>query len=253
MDPNPNAFPILSYVMARLPTFGPKTTEYDIEQPGPSSSGHAHMKDPVIVDRMPHLNDPKLIASMRRAVHDVYQTRAVLQTLGPRPDHESVDTAKAKLSIIEAELSKSLEEIVLLPRPADVDIYQWRAHLAEKEKERRDKAGKERTMYKSILQLDEMHESYEKMLKDAEDRLVKIYERAENGEETEPQSASEEMNEEVVGLLQEASGKILETVDLSCRRLRFLPEAFGKIAGLRVMNLSSNQLEVNLLFHFITF
>ncbi|KAJ0049561.1 hypothetical protein Pint_15539 [Pistacia integerrima] len=240
MDPNPKNFPVLSYVMARLPTFGPRTTGYDIEQPDPSSSGQSE----IIVDRMPHLSDPKLISSMRHAIHDVYQTRSVLQALGPRPDHETVDNAKARLSEIESSLSKSLEEIVLMPRPAEVDRFEWRAHLAEKEKECREKAEKEKSVYKSILQVDEMHEAYEKMLKEAEALLVKIYEKAENADGSEVLPVSEEVNEEVVGVLQEASGKSLERVDLSSRRLRFLPEAFGRISGLKVLNLSNNQLEV---------
>lgn len=198
----------------------------------------------MIVNRMPHLSDPKLISSMRHAIHDVYQTRSVLQALGPRPDHETVDKAKAKLSEIESSLSKSLEEIVLLPRPAEVDRLEWRAHLAEKEKECREKAEKEKSLYNSILQVDEMHDAYEKMLKEAEERLVKIYEKVENADGSDVLPAREEINEAVVGVLQEASGKPLERVDLSCRRLRFLPEAFGRISGLKVFNLSDNQLEL---------
>ncbi|KAK1565537.1 hypothetical protein Q3G72_029097 [Acer saccharum] len=254
MDPNPKSFPILSYVMARLPTFGPKSTtvEYDIEQPHPSSSSSGRQaqlqpqtQTQILVDQMPHLSDPNLISSMNRAISDVYQTRSVLQTLGPRPDHEAVDNAKAKISEIEASLSKSLEDLVLSPRPADVDRFQWRALLAEKEKECRDKAEKEKTIYRSILQLEEMHDSYEKMLKEAEARLVKMYERADNQEGSDALPAEiDQVNEEIVEVLQEASGKSLESVDLSGRRLKILPEAFGRIPGLRVLNLSSNQLEV---------
>jgi hypothetical protein len=54
----------------------------------------------------------------------------------------------------------------------------------------------------------------------------------------------EEVSEEVVGVLREGSGKGMERVDLSNRRLRILPEAFGRVVGLKVLNLSNNQLEV---------
>ncbi|KDP31031.1 hypothetical protein JCGZ_11407 [Jatropha curcas] len=246
MDPNPKSFPILSYVMARLPSLGLKatsTTSFDIEQPPPPDPSSSQ---PLIASQLPHLTDPKVLASMTRAITDVANTRSVLQTLGPRPDHETVDTARVKLAEIESNLSKQLEEIVLSPRPAEVDRLEWRAHLADKEEQARKAAEKERTLYKTILQLDEMHDAYEKLLKDAEERLVKIYEKAESGEKEadDKEEVRERMNEEVVGILQEASGKVLDRVDLSNRTLRILPEAFGRIQGLRVLNLSNNQLEV---------
>lgn len=84
---------------------------------------------------MPHLSDPKVLASMTTAISDVAQTRSVLKTLGERPDHEAVDTAKAKLAEVEVNLSAKLQEIVLSSRPADVELLEWRAHLAEKENE----------------------------------------------------------------------------------------------------------------------
>ncbi|XP_057952025.1 plant intracellular Ras-group-related LRR protein 9-like [Malania oleifera] len=248
MDPNPKTFPMLSYVMSRLPHVGPKPSTdsdpyyVDVEQPtpppsDPSTSGH-------LADQMPHLSHPNVIASMTLAVSDVAQTRSVLQTLGERPDHEAVDAAKARILEIESNLAKQLEEIVLSPRPHDIDRLQWRSHLADKEQECRLAAEKEKQACKAVVQLDEMHEAYEKLLKEAEERLVKIYDAAATEGSSEFLPANEEVNEEVVGLLQEALGKGIERVDLSGRLLRFLPEAFGRLHGLLVLNLSSNQLEV---------
>lgn len=183
---------------------------------------------------------------MTNTVSDVAQTRSVLQTLGPRPDHESVDVAMSKLAEMEANLSKQLEEIVLSPRPTDIDRLQWRSYLAEKEEKCRQEAEKEKATYKAVLQLDELHEAYEKMLKEAEERLVRIYENAETVAEGDDNyvSVSEEENPEVTGILQAAFGGGLDRVDLSCRRLKVLPEAFGRIQGLVVLNLSNNQLQV---------
>ncbi|KAI8017826.1 Plant intracellular Ras-group-related LRR protein 9 [Camellia lanceoleosa] len=245
MDPNPNTFPILSYVMSKLPSIGPKhaaAMEFDIEQPpeAPPSSDGTNSKEPLfdLADRMPRLTDPKVIASMRSAVSEVAQARSILKTLGDRPDHETVDTAKAKLVEIESRLSKQLGEIMLSSRPTDVDRLEWRSLLAGKEKDCRDAAEKERQVYKSVILLDQMHEAYGKLLNDSEAKLVKIYESAVAGREV-----VEEVNEEVVGILQEASGKEIGRIDLSGRRLRLLPEAFGRLRGLVVLNLSSNQLE----------
>ncbi|KAM5550151.1 plant intracellular Ras-group-related LRR protein 9-like [Rosa sericea] len=251
MDPNPSNFPILSYVMDRLSTVGSKSAIDDISdlesiqiddgqpqliKPQQPSSG--------LLDQMPHLSDPKVIAAMTRAVSDVAQTRSVLNALGDRPDHEAVDTAKAKLTHIESTLSKKLEDLVLSPRPSDVDRFQWRAHLAEREQECRDAAEKEMRDCKAILQLEELHASYEKLLKDAEDRLNKIYRSAEDGVVEEPPPVADQVHEEVVGILQQASGTALDRINLSGRRLRCLPEAFGRITGLLHLDLSNNELQV---------
>lgn len=278
MDPNPKSFPILSYVLARLPSLGPgskpgiSTSEVDIEQPAsppskplvppPSSSGDPSSSSSAaaaqkIEDDMPHLAHPKVLASMTRAISDVAQTRSVLKTLGPRPDHEAVDKARAKVMDIEASLAKQLEENVLSPRPSDVDRLEWRAHLSERENECRKAAEKEKQVYKDLIQLEEMHDAYERLLKEAEERLVKIYRQAEESAAAEESGANaaedgvvdeEEPNEDVIGLLHEASGKGVERVNLSGRRLRFLPEAFGRIRSLVVLDVSSNQLEVMLFF-----
>ncbi|KAM6594459.1 hypothetical protein CsatA_002162 [Cannabis sativa] len=258
MDPNPKTFPILSYIMGRIPTFGPRPDDppVDIEQPlpaeahsDPSSSSSSGAGQYELVEQMPRLTDPKLIEAMTRAVTDVAQTRSVLKTIGDRPDHEAVDGAKAKLADIEANLAKQLEDLVLSPRPDVVDRLQWRSQLADKENECRKESEKEKQLYKAIIQLDEMHEAYQKLLKDAEERLEKIYEMAEAGgsvgeaEPSEEDQVTDEVNEEVVGILQEASGTGLERVDLSGRQLKFLPEAFGHIRSLVVLDISSNQFE----------
>ncbi|CAK9137548.1 unnamed protein product [Ilex paraguariensis] len=253
MDPNPKNFPILSYVMSKLPSIAPKrattTSEFDIEQPPlPPSASVSTSKEPhfELTEQMPHLTDSKVIASMRLAVADVAQTRSILQTLGERPDHESVDTAKAKIDEIEAKLANDLGQIGLSPRPAEVDSLQWRAQLSEKEEECREAAEKERQIYKAVVSLDEMHESYEKMLKEAEERLEKIYETAAAGDDSmeENPEVVEEVDEEVVRILQDPSRKGIERVNLSGRKLRFLPEAFGRLSRLVVLDLSNNQLEV---------
>ena len=267
MDPHPANFPLISYVISRLPSLGPPSklavttstsssysdfVDIDIEQPNPPprspshSSTSASLTHREIVSQMPHLSDPKLLEAMRRAIFDVYQTRSVLKLIGQRPDHEAVDNAKMKLADIEAQLSRQLEEIVLEQRPDNVDVNQWRSHLAEKENECRSAAEKEKRIYKSVIQLDEMHDAYEKLLRDAEKRLSKIYESAEEAaEDAGEDKTNEEMNEKVVGILQEASGKGMERVDLSGQKLKMLPEAFGKIPGLVVLDLSCNQLTVS--------
>jgi hypothetical protein len=92
-----------------------------------------------------------------------------------------------------------------------------------------------------------MHEDYERLLKDAEKRLVRMYDSAEDGDIGGGGGDGDvggEASEEVVGILQEADGNGIERIDLSDRNLKNLPEAFGRIPGLLVLNVSANQLSV---------
>lgn len=247
MDPNPNSFPILSYVMSKMPSFrraaGLVTDEYDIEQPS-SSTEVSTTKEPhfELTEKMPHLENPEIFAAMRLAVADVAQSRSVLKTLGERPDHESVDRAKSKLAEIEANMSAQMDEIVLSPKKegakGEEERGGWKALEREKE------------LCKSVISLDEMHETYENMLRGAEERLQKIYDAAVAGrdeaelEEEKKQVVVEEVDEEVVALLKDVeANKKIEKVNLSARKLRLMPEAFGKIKSLVVLDLSSNQIE----------
>ncbi|KAL8260562.1 hypothetical protein R6Q59_028515 [Mikania micrantha] len=240
MDPNPKNFPILSYVMTRFPTMKrPPGPEFDIEQPPPMASKPIPKPEPYfeLTERMPHLTDPDLLASMNAAVADVSQTRSLLKTLGERPDHEAVDLAKARLAEIDATLSNQLDEISLSDK---VDL----------EDEKQKKAfEREKQMHKALISLEQMHESYDKLLCDAEKRLEKIYESAkvgsvvdEGGSDHGPDDVN--VKEEVVAILSDAVANGAQMIDLSERRLPFLPEAFGKIRTLVYLNLSSNQLEV---------
>lgn len=241
MDSNPNSHPILSYVMSRLPSIGPKFTPpnpgaaaVDIEQPAapfPPSSVQ--------------VTDPNLFSSMANVVTTVYHTRSILQTLGPRPDHESLDLARSKLSEIDVDLSKKLEETVLLPRPPHIERYEWRAHLAERERELREAAEREKRQWKAIIDLDELHRVYEGMAREAEEKLVKLYE-TEGGERDcnggRVKDEVVEVSEDVVGVLEKG---VMERVELSGRRLRVLPDAFGSIKGLLYLDVSNNQLGVS--------
>ncbi|XP_074284208.1 plant intracellular Ras-group-related LRR protein 9-like [Silene latifolia] len=214
MDPNPNNYPILSYVLSRLPSMNP------LRQPNspsfqPAIPAHKPHSEPTfhdtLISRMPHLTDPNVISEMSTAVSKIAKTRSVLQTLGDRPYHESVDIARSKL----AEINKD-----------------------------NGCEDKERTMYKAIIQIDETHEAYEKLLRAAEEKLMRIYDSAvvaaaKGGAEGE--NEADDVNEDVVKVLKEQDQ--IERVDLCGKKLRILPEAFGRLKHVLVLDLSSNQLQ----------
>lgn len=188
---------------------------------------------------MPHLKDAELIESMKRTITDVAQTNSVLRTLGPRPNQDAVDMARVRLAELETKLYESLEEVVLSPRPRKVNRDNWRVQLVDKEIHIRREAEKERAIYRSILQLDAMHDAHGKLQKEAEERLMAIY-NSSGG-----MANSWEESEEVADLVEEAQGKELERLDLSNRKLRSLPDSLGNIKGLAMLHLSNNHLQVN--------
>ncbi|KAD6118934.1 hypothetical protein E3N88_10205 [Mikania micrantha] len=244
MDPNPKKFPILSYVMSKIPSVNrSQSPEFDIEQPAPVPAHSTSDLEPVfeITERMPYLNDPELIASMRAAVADVSRTRSILKTLGECPDHEFVDIARSRLAEIEESASNRLQEVAL----SDEEVVEVDKRKKEVERERQS--------YTAVISLYEMHQSYEKMLSEAEKQLEKLYEAAKKGGKSvafvDQGSASETpvedgVKDELVSILQDAFTKNFERIDLSQRRLPFLPEAFGKLRTLVSLNLATNQLEV---------
>ncbi|KAL3824884.1 hypothetical protein ACJIZ3_020913 [Penstemon smallii] len=235
MDPSPTNFPILSYVMAKIPsvkrTFSSTTSDdFDVENPQPAvpKPQEPHFE---LAEKMPHLKNPKLISAMRETVTDVSQTRSVLRSLGTRPDHETVDNARFRVSEIDAQASGDSDEL-----------------------------REDYKIFKAVISLDEMHEAYERMLSEAEKKLEKIYEAALAGEDDlieddqeENTVKDEEVNEEVVRILKDAeSGKRIERVDLSGKGLRIFPEAFGKLNSIVVLNLSNNQIESSSIITFET-
>lgn len=89
-----------------------------------------------------------------------------------------------------------------------------------------------------------MHQEYRSKLSVAEEMLHRVYESVAVG--------LEDVDEEVVKILREAkSGVVVERIELVERQLRFLPEDFGKLHGLLVLNLSRNELEVTFNYSFI--
>ncbi|KAK9283174.1 hypothetical protein L1049_011408 [Liquidambar formosana] len=159
---------------------------------------------------------------MIQSAPEITRTQLILQALGPPPDSSAVDAAKAKIAALESKLSENV----------GVD---------------RVEVEKEMEIYKAVVRLDDMHEAYVRQLRDLEERLVGVYD-AVVGELEKGCEESEEVNEEVVGILRQAAAEAVEKVELSGRQLKFLPEAFGKLHGLLVLDLSHNLFEVSSLF-----
>lgn len=228
MDPAPQTHPILSYVLSRIPTLAkpkPAASDFDIEQPPVHTPSPPTAGEFELVERMPGLRHPSVLRAMTRAVADVSAARSALQVLGPRPDHELVDSSRAIVAAAEAGDSRIPE--------ADVEAC------------------------RAVARLEQTHDAYETLLREAESRLERVYrsamegtdlddEAADGGKDDAPAAGGDEaVQEEVVAVLKQAEeGKPVESVRLVDRQLRQLPEAFGRIQGLRVLDVSRNQLEV---------
>ncbi|XP_065875620.1 plant intracellular Ras-group-related LRR protein 3 [Euphorbia lathyris] len=119
------------------------------------------------------------------------------------------------------------------PRPDPDTVSAARIKLAE------DGPEKELEVCKAVVRMEELHDEYETQLKEAEEKLITVY------KDSVGEFDDDQVNDEVVAILKEAeNGGIVETVDLSDRQLKLLPEAFGRLHGLVTLNLACNQLEV---------
>ncbi|CAN6449299.1 unnamed protein product [Victoria cruziana] len=179
--------------------------------------------------------------SIRRAVTDFARVSFLLEGLGGRPDREAVELARSRIAEIDSRLSKQLEEIVSASRSDENDHDEWRCRQAEKEKECRQEAEKEKLPYRSVVRLEERHEAYSVLLKEAEKKLEKVYS-VEAGT-PDPLPVSDEVSEEVHNIMQQAYEIDVEQVVLSGRMLRCFPEQLERIRWLVVLDLSNNQLE----------
>lgn len=191
---------------------------------------------------MPHLADPDVIKSMKAAISNVSQTRSVLQSLGDRPDHETIDTARTKISEIESTLSQKIEDLVIGPKPVGVtDVKRWEE---ERENELKRDAEKEREIYKAVISLDEMHEAYENLLREAEKRLEGIYKSVvvDKGKEK-MYEEDEVVSEEVFKVLEDGVNGGVHRVELCEKKLKWLPESVGRMKNVVSLDLSCNELK----------
>uniref|UniRef100_A0ACD5URN3 Uncharacterized protein n=1 Tax=Avena sativa TaxID=4498 RepID=A0ACD5URN3_AVESA len=228
MDPAPQSHPILSFVLSRIPMLSKPRPDaagdFDIEKPRvhtPSLQSFS-LGEFELVQRMPGLRHPSVLHAMSRAVADVSAARSALQELGPRPNHELVDSSRALIAATTA-AGDGAQRII------EADLEACRA----------------------VVELEETHDAYEALLHEAEERLEKVYRTAMEGrdlEEAEGKDGADAgdaaVQEEVVAVLKQAQEGTVENVRLVDRKLRHLPEAFGRIQGLRVLDVSHNQLQV---------
>lgn len=260
MDPNPSPrkMRILSYVMTKIPSFKRRQLqELENEKqirasylPETYSELSERESYTELAERVAQLTDDDILATIRSVVVEVSQIRSVLKTLGERPDPEAVDSARVKLHEMDSPFAQQLDEIAM-------------AEGGVEEVESRRKAVKrEKQMFRALISLDEMHDSYANLLIVAERRLQKLYETAKAAGKLNVldrrassmlPTIAEEVKEEMADILQDALINGVERIDLSRRRLPFIPEAFGKLRTLVSLNLSSNKLMVRLLTFYYFF
>ena len=197
MDPTPQSHPILAYVLNRLPSLPAVRTprsprERDLEQPSPRTPAGAAEID--LVGRMPGLRHPSVLSAMTRAVADVASARDAIRLLEPRPDHEQVDASRALLAAARDKTDAAATE----------------------EEEERLAACRE------VVRLEEEHEAYGALLRNAEEKLEHVYRMAMHGRDIPEagggdgnwEEAAGAVDEEVVRVLKEAEdGRTLERVD----------------------------------------
>ncbi|MED6156841.1 hypothetical protein PIB30_018211 [Stylosanthes scabra] len=153
-----------------------------------------------------------------------------LMTQFPYLNHPKVLPSLTQL-LSDINLTNTLSLLHTLgPRPDPNTVLASRAKIAAS-----DGTNVDAQVHMALVRVEEMHEECAKRLKGVEERLVEAYGSC-VGEVS-------DVDEEVVDVLRKAENEDVESVDLSGRQLRILPDAFGKIRSLVKLDLSSNQLE----------
>ncbi|XP_010458738.1 PREDICTED: plant intracellular Ras-group-related LRR protein 3 [Camelina sativa] len=165
-----------------------------------------------LANRYPLLTNPHVISTLIDSIPStITQTLFVFGSLGPRPDPSAVSVARSKIVAIRENDSLSPED-----------------------------AAKEEEVYATVVKLEEVHEGYEKLLRDLEEELSRVY-----GSAVESLNGGDEVNEEVLAVIKGAEdGGVVERIDLSNRQLKLIPDALGKIVGLVSLDLSRNDLKL---------
>ncbi|GMH01565.1 hypothetical protein Nepgr_003404 [Nepenthes gracilis] len=222
MDPDPKSYPLLSLILS---------------QQRANLNDNKSQSDPDVFRQMPYLTHPQVIESMTNSISDIIHAHSLLKPLGDRPSRAAVEAARSRIAEMESKLAEDLESVRSVQSDGDVN---W----GEGQKlRRREEAEKEMQLYTAVLRLEEMHEEYGKKLREAEERLAAVYRTAVR--KLGLDGGDDGANEEVVEILRKASaGEAVERVELPGRELRFVPEAFGMLHDLVVLNLSNNQLEL---------
>ncbi|KAI3785801.1 hypothetical protein L1987_44926 [Smallanthus sonchifolius] len=248
MDPNPSPrkMRILSYVMTKIPSFKRRQLQElennRLSRPYALPETYTELSEresyTELAERVAHLTDDDILANIRAVVVEVSQIRSVIKTLGDRPDPETVDLARSRYAEAESPFGDQFDESLF----SESELEEMR---------RRRFARREMQMYKALISLDEMHETYSNLLVVAERRLQKLYETAKAAGKLSAldkkvssmlPTIAEEVKEEMGDILQDALMNGVERIDLSHRRLPFVPEAFGKLHTLVSLNLSANKL-----------
>ncbi|KAL2636290.1 hypothetical protein R1flu_007769 [Riccia fluitans] len=171
-------------------------------------------------------------------VVSVVERRAMLKALGPRPGPDAVEKARHAIKKIDEQMDEALEALSNAAAPAGVNAEEWRD---AQESDIRETAEKEKFPFKSVIQLDEVHQLYEDELK-MEELSLDGRSTPENATERQITEVDEGREEEVARLLQDAMANNRTELDLKSRGMVHVPEFFGRIKTLTVLDLSGNQL-----------
>ncbi|KAM0033163.1 putative leucine-rich repeat domain superfamily [Helianthus debilis subsp. tardiflorus] len=222
MDPNPSPrkMRILKYVMTKIPSFKRRQLQEleneRLARPYALPETYTELSEresyTELAERVSHLTDDDILANIRAVVVEVKQIRSVIKSLGDRPDPETVDLARLRYAEAESPVAGQFDE------NAEYDMeMEKRKRLAKRERQMLQKLY---DTAKSAGKLSALDKRVSSMLP----------------------TIAEEVKEEMADILQDALMNGVERIDLSRRRLPFVPEAFGKLHTLVSLDLSSNKL-----------
>lgn len=165
--------------------------------------------------------------------------------LGTRPSHDLVKESMKAVSRINSDLEWKIKAIAALPNPPDLDISLCNAAKAAMEAEAKRFAEAEKAKHRSIIQLEELYQMYDSIVKKSENPEISIVESDIQGNmNLDLQQLVHELSRLILFNLPDSAQKLstIAKLDLSNNNMKCLAESLTSLVNLRTLDLHSNQL-----------
>jgi Leucine-rich repeat (LRR) protein len=167
------------------------------------------------------------------------------RSLGTRPSHDLVKQSRKAVSRIETEFAWKIQAIAALPNPPDMDISLCEAAKAAMEAEAKRIAEEEKAPHRSVIQLEELFQMYDSMVKKSENPAISKTEADIQGNmKLDLPQLLHELSRLLLLNLPDSAHKLstIAKLDLSNNNMKRLPESVTSLVNLRALDAHSNQL-----------
>lgn len=166
-------------------------------------------------------------------------------SLGTRPSHDLVKKSLEAISGIDSELEWKIKAITTLPSPPGMNISLCKAAKAAMEAEAKRAAEAEKAQHRSVLQLEELYQMYDSIVKKSEKPDLSGTEVDIQGNmKLDLQQLRHELSKLILFDLPDSAQRLstIAKLDLSNNNMKCLAESLTSLVNLRTLDVHSNQL-----------